>query len=94
MFKPRWGAFYATGLEARLKSIEVDTLVVSGCNFPNCPRTTVYEASERDFRIILVTDAVSGIYDQGEKELASIGVRLMTAGECVKWLQAVVPPVL
>lgn len=93
MFKPRWGAFYATGLEARLKSIEVDTLVVSGCNFPNCPRTTVYEASERDFRIIVVTDAVSGIYDQGEKELTSIGVRLMTAGECVKWLEAVAPPV-
>ena len=88
IFKPRWGAFYATGLEAHLKSIGVDTLVVSGCNFPNCPRATVFEASERDFRIILVTDGVSGIYEQGKKEMAAIGVHLMRVGECMEWLEA------
>jgi nicotinamidase-related amidase len=88
IFKPRWGAFYATGLEARLKSMGVDTLVISGCNYPNCPRTTVYEASERDFRIILAVDGVSGIYEQGQKEMAGIGVRLMRVDECVKWLEA------
>ncbi|MDR3555992.1 MAG: cysteine hydrolase [Syntrophobacteraceae bacterium] len=88
MFKPRWGAFYATALEPRLKTMGVDTLVVSGCNFPNCPRATVYEASERDFRIILVRDAVSGIYGRGEKEMAGIGVHLMGVGECLRWLES------
>jgi nicotinamidase-related amidase len=85
IYKPRWGAFYSTRLESHLLTLGVDTLVISGCNFPNCPRTTVYEASERDFKIILVTDAVSGLYAQGVKEMADIGVHLMTVTECRKW---------
>lgn len=40
----------------------------AGCNFPNCPRTSIYEASERDFRTVLVRDAISGLYERGEHE--------------------------
>jgi nicotinamidase-related amidase len=57
MYKPRWRAFYNTLLEKHLHNLDVNTVVVCGCNFPNCPRTTIYEASERDFRIILAKDA-------------------------------------
>ena len=85
VYKPRWGAFYATSLESHLRTLGIDTLVIAGCNFPNCPRTSVYEASERDFKIVLVTDAVSGLYGQGMKEMANIGVHLMTAAQCRKW---------
>jgi len=85
IYKPRWGAFYATRLESHLRSLGVDTMVICGCNFPNCPRTTIYEASERDFRIVLVTDAVSGLYERGLKEMAGIGVHLMSAADCTKW---------
>ncbi|MGO9396206.1 MAG: cysteine hydrolase family protein, partial [Desulfobaccales bacterium] len=86
MYKPRWGAFYQTPLEAHLRALGVNTLALGGCNFPNCPRTTIYEASERDFKIILVPDAVSGLYDQALLEMRNIGVNLMTAGECLAWL--------
>lgn len=86
MYKPRWGAFYQTPLEAHLKRLGVTTLVVTGCNFPNCPRTTVYEASERDYRVVLVSDAVSGLYDRGRAELEGIGVRLRTVGEVLQCL--------
>ena len=79
MYKPRWGAFYRTPLEAHLRSHEVSSVTVVGCNFPNCPRTTVYEASERDFATTLVADAVSGTYERGLKELAGIGTRVLTA---------------
>ena len=74
VYKARWGAFYGTALEAHLRAAGVDTVVVCGANFPNCPRTTVYEASERDLRVVLVDDAVSGLYDQGIAELRGIGV--------------------
>jgi nicotinamidase-related amidase len=57
----------------------VTSLAFTGCNFPNCPRTSIYEASERDFRIVLVEDAVSGLYDRGRKEMTDIGVVLMSA---------------
>ena len=85
LYKPRWGAFYATRLESHLRGIGVDTLVIAGCNFPNCPRTTIYEWSERDFRIVLVMDAVSGLYERGMREMAGIGVHLMSVTECAKW---------
>src|SRR5205814_1216472 len=54
IYKPRWGAFFQTPLEAHLRALGVSTLVFAGCNFPNCPRTSIYEASERDFRLVLV----------------------------------------
>jgi nicotinamidase-related amidase len=81
LYKPRWGAFYETALEEHLRSRGVTTIVFMGCNFPNCPRTSIYEASERDFRVVVVRDAVSGLYERGEQELEGIGVRLMTADE-------------
>ncbi|MGO9375863.1 MAG: cysteine hydrolase family protein [Syntrophobacteraceae bacterium] len=76
IYKPRWGAFFGTPLHDHLDKLQINTLVICGCNFPNCPRTTIYEASERDFRIVLVEDAVSGIYQQGKEELQNIGVQL------------------
>lgn len=82
MYKPRWGAFFQTPLESHLHNLAINTIVVCGCNFPNCPRTTIYEASERDFRIVLVTDAISQIYAQGLQELKNIGVSLLNSTEC------------
>lgn len=86
MYKPRWGAFFQTPLEEFLEERALNTVVVAGCNFPNCPRTTIYEASERDFRIGMIPEAVSGTYDRGLQELENIGVRLMTKAECENWL--------
>jgi nicotinamidase-related amidase len=83
IYKPRWGAFYRTSLEDHLRRLGVSTLVFCGCNFPNCPRTSIYEASERDFRIVLAEDAISGLYDRGRDELTGIGVRLMSSPEIV-----------
>ena len=81
MYKPRWGAFYGTALEEFLKEREVDTVVFSGCNYPNCPRTSIYEASERDFRVVLVKDAMSQLYPKGEEEMQNIGVNLLESSD-------------
>ena len=86
-YKPRWGAFYKTELDTCLRTRGVDTLVVTGCNFPNCPRTTVYEASERDYRIVLVTDAVSGLYEQGVREMRGIGVEVTDTDTLIRTLE-------
>ena len=86
IYKPRWGAFYETPLEDHLRRLGVSTLVFCGCNFPNCPRTSIYEASERDFRIVLAEDAISGLYDRVREELRNIGVHLMPAGSIVEAL--------
>jgi nicotinamidase-related amidase len=83
VYKPRWGAFFQTALEGHLRDRGVTTLVFARCNFPNCPRTSIYEASERDFRIVVAGDVVSGIYDRGERELRNISVPIMGTGEIV-----------
>ena len=86
MYKPRWDAFYGTPLESHLRSLGVNTIVVVGCNFPNCPRATVYGASARDFRVALIADAVSGVYDQGLRELNGIGVSTPIADQYLSLL--------
>jgi len=88
IYKPRWGAFYRTPLESFLDTLNVDTLVFLGCNFPNCPRTSIYEASERDFKVVLIEDAVSGLYPKGKEEMLNIGVRVMKAEDLIKAITA------
>lgn len=83
IYKPRWGAFYKTNLEDFLKSMEIDTLIFIGCNFPNCPRTSIYEASERDFKVAAVEDAISGTYNRGLEEIKNIGVHVYNTNQLV-----------
>lgn len=87
-YKPRWSAFYSTDLDDFLRERGVNTVVVCGCNFPNCPRTTVYEASERDYRIVFVPDATSKTYERGLDELENIGVAVMNTQETIEWMTA------
>ncbi|GBF76196.1 putative isochorismatase [Paenibacillus sp. 598K] len=84
MYKPRWGAFYQTRLEEFLIERKIDTLIFAGCNFPNCPRTSMYEASERDFRVVMTEDAISGVYDKGMEEMKNIGVSILSSKEIIK----------
>ncbi len=86
VYKPRWGAFYETPLEDLLRRRGVSTVVFCGCNFPNCPRTSIYQASERDFRVVLAEDAISGLYERGRQELENIGVRVVSAAEVIESL--------
>ena len=84
IYKPRWGAFFGTSLQEHLLSLGVTSLAFIGCNYPNCPRTSIYEASERDFRIVLVGDAVSGLYKRGRAEMTNIGVKLMDSEQLMR----------
>jgi nicotinamidase-related amidase len=81
IYKPRWGAFFGTSLEQHLRGLGVTSLAFAGCNFPNCPRTSIFEASERDFRIVLIEDAMSGLYGRGRDEMMNIGVVLMNSDQ-------------
>jgi nicotinamidase-related amidase len=88
MYKPRWGAFYGTKLDQHLRESGSDTVVFAGCNFPNCPRASIYEASERDFRTVLVSDGVSGLYQRGIDECRAIGVAVRDVSATLDWLAA------
>ncbi|MGC5364314.1 cysteine hydrolase family protein [Streptomyces sp. DT24] len=91
LFKPRWGAFYRTGLDELLRARGVDTLVFAGCNLPNCPRASVIEACERDYRVVLVPDAVSRATEVGLAEISGLGVHLVPVAELIGHLPGRAP---
>ncbi|MHB8188226.1 MAG: cysteine hydrolase family protein [Dermatophilaceae bacterium] len=74
LWKPRWGAFYRTSLDRHLRDLDVTTVVIVGCNYPNCPRATVYGASERDYRVLVIQDAISGLQPDHLEEVGCMGV--------------------
>jgi len=86
-YKPRWGAFFHTGLEDRLRAKGVTTLVVCGCNFPTGARASIYEACARDFRVVVASDAVSDASEDGLRELGRLGAYLMTTVACLEWMR-------
>ncbi|MFT3661375.1 MAG: isochorismatase family cysteine hydrolase [Gordonia sp. (in: high G+C Gram-positive bacteria)] len=81
LHKPRWSAFHRTRLDELLAEHGVDTVVVAGCNLPNCPRATLFDASERDHRTVLVTDATSQTTPERSADAELIGVRLLTGAD-------------
>jgi nicotinamidase-related amidase len=83
LYKPRWGAFYRTPLADLLADYDVDTLVFAGCNLPNCPRASIIESHERDFRVVLAADAVSQATDQGLREIAGLGTVLLPTADVI-----------
>jgi nicotinamidase-related amidase len=91
MWKPRWGAFHRTGLDAHLRALGVSTVVVAGCNYPNCPRATLYGASERDYRTALASDAVSGVLPLHLAEAEGIGVVHAPSAEILRRLAPTTP---
>ncbi len=85
-YRPRWGAFHKTKLEEMLRAMDVSTLVLCGFSFATGARATIYEASARDFRLMLASDAICGASDAGLAELARIGIYLINSGTCADWL--------
>lgn len=78
MWKPRWSAFHRTPLDSHLHDLRVDTVVVAGCNFPNCPRATVFDASERDYRVVVAHEATSQVTPDRLADAVQLGVHAMT----------------
>ena len=92
MYKPRWGAFHETPLGDHLSAHDIGTVVIAGCNFPNCPRATIYEAGERDLQVIAVADATSGATDERLADLAAIGVSVMSTDKVTAALRTCMKP--
>jgi len=60
--KRRYNAFAGTGLDAHLKSLKRDTLVIAGFTTECCVDSTARDAFERDYRVFIASDAVAA-YD-------------------------------
>ena len=66
--KKRYSAFFGTDLEATLRRVGPDLLVVAGINTHACVRTTVIDAYQRDYEVVVATECVAS-YDEAHHEM-------------------------
>ncbi len=74
--KKRYNCFHATDLEFLLCRLGVDTLILAGINTTTCVLNTAFEATNRDFRVVIAEDAVDSM--DGE-EMHRFALRLLAA---------------
>ncbi|HPT65286.1 MAG: isochorismatase family cysteine hydrolase [Acetomicrobium sp.] len=88
--KRRWSAFFQTELDNLLKRLDVDQVVVTGVQTPNCIRGTVWDANSLDYEVIVLTDgtgaSTSEVHEANLNDMKNIGVKLMTVEEFIKSL--------
>ena len=59
IYKTRFSGFYQTDLDARLRDLDIKTLIVTGCTTSICVESTVRDAMFRDYRCVLLSDCMS-----------------------------------
>lgn len=75
--KKRYNAFHATDLEFVLRrGLGADTLILAGINTSTCVLCSAFEATNRDFRVVVAADAVDSM--DGE-EMHQFSLKLMAA---------------
>jgi nicotinamidase-related amidase len=79
--KKRYSAFLATDLEFLLRRLGAATLILAGINTTTCILCTGFEATNRDFRVVIASDAVDSM--DGE-EMHRFALRLL--GAAVGWV--------
>jgi len=79
--KKRLSAFYGTDLEILLRTLKVDTLILVGVNTNTCVQCTAFEAFNRDFKVIVVSDCVASMYGEDLHEFA-----LQNISRCIGWV--------
>ena len=74
--KKRYSAFRATDLEFLVRRLGADTLILAGINTTTCILCTAFDATNRDYRVVIASDAVDSM--DGE-EMHRFALRLMAA---------------
>jgi nicotinamidase-related amidase len=74
--KKRYSAFHATDLEFVLRRLGAETLILAGINTTSCVLNAGFDATNRDFRVVIAADAVDSM--DGE-EMHRFALRLMAA---------------
>ncbi len=62
--KTRVGAFARTDLDGWLRGLGIDTLILTGISTSGVVLSTVTDAADRDYRVIVLKDAVADTVPQ------------------------------
>lgn len=61
IIKKRYSAFFGTNLDSLLQGMNCTTIIVAGVNTHACIRTTVVDAYQRDYDVILASDCIDSL---------------------------------
>ncbi len=89
--KHRFGCFYETRLEAALRMLGTEALLVCGAPANACVETTLREAYLRDYDVVAVTDCIAAVRPEWEPMAHAVwgqyfGV-LATSEDVLEWLE-------
>ena len=89
--KHRFGCFYETRLEAALRMLGTEALLVCGATANACVETTLREAYLRDYDVVAVTDCIAAVRPEWEPTAHAVwgqyfGV-LATSVDVLAWLE-------
>lgn len=59
LYKPRYSAFFGTGLDVLLRRWGVGTVILAGTTTPNCVRSSCYDALSLDYNVVVLEDCTS-----------------------------------
>ncbi len=82
IIKHQYDCFYNTGLEAQLRSLGINTLIVCGVMTNLCVETTVRSAFVRGFRVLVPIDATAAYNFEFHKS-ACLNLAFGFAGICL-----------
>ena len=85
--KPRFSAFFGTELDALLRRLGADTLLMAGTTTPNCIRTTAYDAIALEYNVAVAADCTSSATEEIQRvnleDMARIGVQLLSSKDYI-----------
>lgn len=93
--KTTMGAFSSTGIDMALKSMGIEALVVCGVSTNNCVGMTAQEAADRQYGVVMVSDATGTCSD--EMQAASLKTwqrlwgRVMTSDDVISEMSEHMP---
>ncbi len=73
--KPGKGAFYATDLQLILESHDITSLIITGVTTEVCVHTTVREANDRGYDVLVPSDCVGSYFPEFQR----IGLEMVAA---------------
>lgn len=89
--KHRFGAFHETRLDALLRMLGVEALLVTGVTANACVETTLREAYLRDYDVVAVTDCIAAVRPEWEPTAHAVWAHylgeLATSGDVIAWLE-------
>ena len=80
LLKPRYSAFFDTGLDLILRRKGIRHVILAGTTTPNCIRTTCYDAICLDYDVTVLSDCTSSVTEEIQqsnlRDMANVGARI------------------